>query len=72
MPDEFDRASEDEQKFREAAIRQSASSFVKRAYTGKCYNCDEPVAADAHFCDESCRDDYQKMLDARRRNGGVQ
>lgn len=69
MPDEFDRASEGEQKFREAAIKQSMSVAVKREPVGKCYNCDEPLPHELTFCDDGCRDDYQRMLDAKRRNG---
>lgn len=37
------------------------------ANTGKCHWCEEPVQANAHFCDSDCRDDFEQY---KRRNGG--
>jgi hypothetical protein len=28
--------------------------------TGSCYNCGEAVIADARWCDNACRDDWEK------------
>lgn len=28
--------------------------------TGRCYNCEEPVGAGRLFCDQDCRDDYER------------
>lgn len=27
-------------------------------FTGKCYNCDETIGSQAHFCDTHCREDW--------------
>lgn len=36
---------------------------------GHCYGCNEPVPQGLQFCDSFCRDDWQRVQDARRRNG---
>lgn len=35
--------------------------------TGNCHHCDEPTTQ--LFCDEFCRDDFQKREQARKRSG---
>jgi hypothetical protein len=62
--DEFDRASEIEQKYRDAAISQTRSTAVKMAYSGQCYNCQEPLDAGL-FCDTFCQEDWQARMDAK-------
>lgn len=34
---------------------------------GRCYNCAEPVADGLRWCDNDCRDDWQKRKDIRTR-----
>lgn len=37
---------------------------------GKCLNaCGEQIAHDQHFCCVECRDDYERIQAAKRRNG---
>jgi hypothetical protein len=62
--DEFDRASELEQKYRDAAISQTRATAVKLAYSGQCYNCQEQLDAGL-FCDTFCQKDWQKRMDAK-------
>lgn len=68
-PDEFDRAShleELERKFRLEEVRRSVTRLTP---TGRCRFCDDIVSDDQVFCDTDCRDMYQRVQDARRRNG---
>lgn len=54
----------------EAALAESlrlarASAPSPLPFIGSCYNCREPLADPLRFCDEDCRDDYQKISRAR-------
>jgi hypothetical protein len=62
--DEFDRASELEQKYRDAAISQTRATAVKLAYSGQCYNCQAEIT-NGLFCDTDCQSDWQKRMDAK-------
>lgn len=59
--DEFDRASELEQRERDACV---AAARNRRGLLpcGFCYNCEEPLPAGRLFCDTECRDDYEKRV----------
>jgi hypothetical protein len=64
--DEFDRASEREQRDRDAAISHVRKTAVELAYAGECYNCREHLD-NGVFCDSDCRDDWAKRMEAQRR-----
>jgi predicted nucleic acid-binding Zn ribbon protein len=36
---------------------------------GKCLNCESPVDPAQHFCSVECRDDFERIEAAKRRNG---
>jgi hypothetical protein len=39
------------------------------ASNGKCMNCEAPIDPTLHFCSVECRDDFERIQDAKRRNG---
>lgn len=61
--DDADRASELEQRQRDAALAGARARRAALPPTGACYNCSAPLAGGRVFCDGECRDDYE----ARRR-----
>lgn len=71
--DESDRASALEEQEREYALAKVRADMNKGLKpVGRCYFCDDDgVAANALFCDNDCRDLWQREQDARRRNGGL-
>ncbi|MDQ7982231.1 DUF2116 family Zn-ribbon domain-containing protein [Paraburkholderia sp. SARCC-3016] len=36
---------------------------------GKCLNCESSIDPAQHFCDAECRDDFERIQAAKRRNG---
>lgn len=62
--DEADRAAMLEDKHREAALSHREPVPVR---TGRCLNCDEPSLG--AFCNAGCREDYERMERAEKRNG---
>lgn len=62
--DDFDRASELEEKQREIAILSQLrkSSQVKSQARGACLNCDEPFPGEPArlYCDADCAQDHQR------------
>ena len=65
--DDIDRAQQREEMDRDLAIaaaRQNALPF-----TGDCHNCGASVPDGWRFCDSDCRDDYEREIAARRREG---
>ncbi len=64
--DELDRAQEREEEMRADALAQRRPVL---AACGACHYCDEPLPAGRLFCDADCRDEWQRLDDARRRNG---
>lgn len=69
--DPSDRASELEALALESARNKQATEAARSRLTpvGFCYNCEDLVDDNALFCDNFCRDDWQKRRDARKRNG---
>jgi hypothetical protein len=67
MSDEFDLASDLEQAERDHLIAQ-ARNKPKYIHNGRCCNCGEK--SEARFCDKFCADDFEKMIQAKKRNGG--
>lgn len=55
--DPNDRASEQEEQMREAAMRLRKPEGPKA--TGKCLCCDAVLPIGMRWCDSSCRDDWQ-------------
>lgn len=67
--DELERASALEEMERETALAKVRSQLGPRMQPlGKCYFCEEEDI-EGLFCDNECRDMWQKHEDARRRNG---
>lgn len=71
--DESDRASALEEMERESALAKVRSNMGRSLKpVGRCYFCDDDdVVAGTLFCDNECRDMWQREQDARRRNGGL-
>lgn len=69
MTDQFDRASDLEQKDRDimiAAIRRRCEALP---YAGTCYYCGEFTKAGRRFCDSDCRDDFERQEAIRSKQG---
>lgn len=79
VPEEFDRpptsvddqATAVEEREREAALaaQRDRAARAPRLPDGVCANCLAELKAGQRFCDQDCRDDYEKRVAARRRNG---
>jgi hypothetical protein len=67
--DEFDRASELEERQRVDALARSRAGNCLTP-TGDCHFCGELVKR--LFCDTDCRDAYERVQRARKRNGRPQ
>lgn len=66
-----DQATQVEERERAAAIaaQRDRAALEPKLADGVCANCDEVLSGTQHFCDDSCRNDYQRRESARRRNG---
>jgi hypothetical protein len=64
MADFADLASDlTDLQIEEALDKQREKARIERSrmpFIGCCYNCEEPVGAQAHFCDADCREDWVK------------
>lgn len=69
MADEIDRANDQAELFLAQAIRHNKAARVRLLPTGECLFCREPVKDARLFCDAECRDDHDRLTEARRRNG---
>jgi hypothetical protein len=67
--DEFDRASDQEQAMRDAAIKNASTVKSALKPCGKCLNCGEEVASELRFCDADCRDDFELRAEEPARTG---
>lgn len=70
MSDHADEAAELQELAIQAAqhAHQKAAARLKAALgeaTGRCLNCQEEIE-EGRFCDEDCREDFQKRVKARR------
>ncbi|WP_443699663.1 hypothetical protein [Pseudomonas sp.] len=66
--DPIDRASAEQEALLQAqlkAARDTAARAPKLLYTGKCYNCQEPLDDPDRFCDKYCTEDYEKLQRAK-------
>lgn len=57
-PDQSDRATAMEEMRRRAAI--SARRPSGPPANGECHNCGDRLSGDQRWCDEHCRDDWEK------------
>jgi hypothetical protein len=67
MTDFYDRAAALELQQREDALAK-LKRFEVLPYIGCCHNCEEPLEDPLRFCDEFCRDDYDRR-DAKQKTG---
>lgn len=67
MADIIDQAQEQAERILQAEL--SAKRTVGPEATGYCLACGETVAHGMRWCNVMCRDDYQRIENARRRNG---
>jgi hypothetical protein len=69
MADEIDRANDQAELFLAAAIENNKAHRAVLKPTGQCLSCREPVPDGRRFCDADCRDDFDRISEARRRAG---
>lgn len=60
MSDIADKADEQIEAQRRAAIQAVTNRVPTALATGQCLNCDEPVEGDHRWCCASCRDDWER------------
>lgn len=58
MADQFDRATEIEERDREQALAMRKPEGP--AATGFCLNCEEPLEDGRRWCDKDCSTDWQR------------
>lgn len=63
--DDSDLATAQEEVARMAALSRRKESTIY--INGQCWNCENPT--DGLFCDQYCRDDHIKRVEADKRNG---
>lgn len=68
MADEVDLAQDQIEAFLAAAIRR-AQREPKLKSNGDCHSCFAPIPRGLLFCDNLCREDYEREQAAKRRNG---
>lgn len=69
MADVCDRADEAIQANLEAALQQSRGRQTPLSPVGQCHACGAPLRSGV-FCDAECKDDWEYIEAAKRRNGG--
>lgn len=52
-----------------ALAQQGAAAASQRHRPGKCANCQQPCLPLAVYCDDDCRDDHERRVAIRRRQG---
>ena len=65
--DDIDRAQDQAEKILAACIAAVPKDTMPAI--GNCYNCAASVPDGHRFCDVDCRDDYDRHISARRREG---
>lgn len=64
--DPMDRASVESERLLEEQLRVARSAKpITLPFIGKCHYCDEGLEPGHRFCDEHCRDDYEKLQRSR-------
>lgn len=69
MTDDADRSDEKIAAAIEDGLRRVRQSAV-HPFTGECYFCGEYLDEPMRFCDTFCRDDWDAMQRAKKRQGG--
>jgi hypothetical protein len=69
MADEIDRANDEAELFLARALQQNMDARRRLEAKGQCLFCREPLAEGLRFCDADCRDDFDRLSEARKRNG---
>jgi hypothetical protein len=71
MANEGDFAQETEELFQRVSLANSLAKNVNSPKAiGKCLNCDEKLAPPKRWCDSFCRDDWQRLENAKRHKAG--
>ncbi len=70
--DVIDQASDVAEQMLHAAVQRQRSKVAAEELKafGYCHYCSEPVPPSFKFCNASCRDDWEAVDAARKRNGG--
>ncbi len=72
MANEADVASELEELFLNVSLANSKNkTFDSPVATGKCLFCEENVERPKRWCDSDCRDDWQRLTNAKRHAKGL-
>lgn len=69
--DDADRAQGYEEIERASAIQAAKSALTELPDIGYCYYCSEATERGKRFCDNGCRDDWERQEKARARNRGA-
>lgn len=71
MSDPADDASFYEEIFTQAAIDAAINPAKEKrlAFSGICYNCEDPVTEPRRFCDKLCQEDWEYVEQRKRANG---
>jgi len=69
MADEIDRANEEAEFFLSRSIRNNLAARRSISARGACLFCREALAEGLRFCDADCRDDFDRLSEARKRSG---
>lgn len=59
MPDIIDTANDLADLHLEAAIENQRIQATRMQWSGRCYNCQEPVG-NTLFCDKDCAEDFER------------
>lgn len=63
MADSIDISQDNQAHDIEIALSNRSVTYLK--FIGQCYFCAEPLAK-VNFCDEFCRDDYDKLIEINK------
>lgn len=70
FPDAVDRATEEERRVTDNAIRSARKDVPNLRPIGRCHYCREEVAQPKLYCDEDCANDHAAELVAKQRRNG--
>ena len=71
MADEIDKANDHAEMMLAKQVEAARQIHKAIEETGKCLFCDEDLEKGKRWCDEGCRDDWQRLEDSKRRNKNV-
>lgn len=61
MADDIDKANEYAEKAREMSVKNIQNKPLAVQAVGHCLSCAEPLAHGLRWCDNACRDDWQRF-----------